>query len=237
MKLRVFKYVLKISRRFKSAKAIIPIGCDCHPAYMLNKAKLRKESLPFDWLDTEPRLALQYAFENIRDGFEFFTGNLEKNENGKVYANKYPEALFYHFDDLNTNHILQEKINLRINKLLNVIKSKPCYFIHNTKSNAFKTEGHVKDFVRSITNFITLLKPQDELLIYLRYDETLDENKLNCELLLSLVEPLESCKITPYIRYEKENGIWGDETKYNALIKSLGINLKNKFPEIELLKE
>ena len=63
MKLRVFKYVLKVSRQFKPTKAIIPIGCDCHPAYMLDKVKIRKESLPFDWLDTEPLLALQYAFE------------------------------------------------------------------------------------------------------------------------------------------------------------------------------
>ena len=111
------------------------------------------------------------------------------------------------------------------------------YFIHNTKSNVFETEQHVEGFVKTIVNFTTLLKPQDKLLIYLRYDESLNENKLNCELLLHMVESLKSCKITTYIRHEKEYGIWGDETKYMALIKSLGINVKSKFPKIELIKQ
>ena len=30
-------------------KYYIPLGCDCHPAGILGKLRLRKDSLPFDW--------------------------------------------------------------------------------------------------------------------------------------------------------------------------------------------
>lgn len=237
MKLRLFTYTIKISKQFKSTKAIIPIGCDCHPAYMLDKLKLRQKSLPFDWLDTEPLLAVKYAFENINNNFEFFAKNLKTNKEGKVFASKYPEALFYHFDDLITNTTLQKKVDVRIKRLLSIVRLTPCYYIHNTKSNAFKTEQEVDSFVKTISSFTTLLKPKDELLIYLRYDETLEENQLNCELLIRSIQPIKSCKIITYIKHEKKYGIWGDETKYKALIKTLGIHIKWKFPKIELLKE
>ncbi len=57
-----FQYQLKLNKHYKLVKEILPIGCDCHPAYMLSKLELRKESLPFDWLDTKPHLALNFAF-------------------------------------------------------------------------------------------------------------------------------------------------------------------------------
>lgn len=40
-----------IENRYKCKHIIIPIGCDCHPAYMLSSIHLRKISLPFDWLN------------------------------------------------------------------------------------------------------------------------------------------------------------------------------------------
>ncbi|MEN3322523.1 DUF1796 family putative cysteine peptidase [Mariniflexile soesokkakense] len=241
MRINLLKYKggqfgVKINKQYGSNKAIIPIGCDCHPAYVLYKTKLRDESLPFDWLDIEPLLAMQYVYEMLRDSFRFFLADLSKNEEGKVYSKKYPEALFYHFDDLQTNIQFQNKIKLRINRLVHKTKYRPCCFLHNTTSEVFKTEKSVVDYMISVKNFITLLKPNDELLIYLRYDESLDENKQQCELLLNSIKPLKQCTIVSYIRKKAEFGLWGDENKYKTLINDLGIKYTLKFPKIEFFK-
>ena len=67
-----YNYVLVIKKRFGASKFLIPIGCDCHPAYMLKSLNLRKQSLPFDWLDTKPLFGLKYVYENIVNKFNFF---------------------------------------------------------------------------------------------------------------------------------------------------------------------
>lgn len=51
----------------------IPIGTDCHPAGNLNSLKLRKFSLPFDWLFiTEPNKIFEYLNNLISSQFAFF---------------------------------------------------------------------------------------------------------------------------------------------------------------------
>jgi hypothetical protein len=241
MKIKLFsyknvQYQLKINRCYYADKAIIPIGSDCHPAYMLTKMELRNESLPFDWLDTKPIFALQYAYENIRDSFCFFMDELKINSDGKVYAEKYPCALFYHFDDLPTNKILKSKIEKRIQRFLYIIQSKSCCFVHSTTSITFDTNNIVIDYVETVKKFISLLKKDDELLIYLRYDETIEENKINCEKLFELISPLRKCRIIRYLRNKSKFGDWGDETKYIELIRDLSIKRKWNFFKIRLIK-
>ena len=242
MKIKLFsykkiQYELKIDRHYYSDKAIVPIGCDCHPAYMLTKMELRKESFPFDWLDVKPSFALQYVFENLRDSFKFFMDKLKINIDGKVYAEKYPYALFYHFDDLPTNKELKNKIKKRIQRLLYTIKFEPCCFVHNTTSLTFETNNIVIEYAETIQKFISLLKPDDELLIYLRYDETIEENKLNCEKLFELISPFEQCKIIRYVRYKNKFGDWGDQTKYSELISDLSIKRRWFFFKMRLVKK
>ncbi|MCL9805112.1 papain-like cysteine peptidase [Flavobacterium amniphilum] len=232
-----FVYKIRISKQFRSKKSIVPIGCDCHPAYMLTKMELRKQSLPFDWLDTKPSGALQYAFENIRDSFSRFMLDLAINEQQKVFASAYPDALFYHFDDLVINKPLQEKIGQRCKILLDIYNKGNCYFIHNTTSLNFDDSSKVDEFIASVEEFQTILKPDDELLIYLRYDESVSENQLYCEELIKQVNALSNCRMTAYVREKEKFGIWGDESKYKKLLNDLGVVCTETFPKVEIVKK
>lgn len=236
-KSKSFVYKLRISNQYHTKKSVIPIGCDCHPAYMLTKMELRKQSLPFDWLDTKTTVALQYAFENISNSFQFFMHELAVNDQQKVFASSYPDALFYHFDDLITNKALREKIHQRCEKLLEIYKSKNCYFVHNTTSVNFDSKTKVEDFIHSVQKFITLLKPKDELSIYLRFDESVSENQEYCEAVIKRVNKLPNCRMITYVREREKFGIWGDETKYEKLLNDLGIVRSIGWPKFRIIKK
>lgn len=224
MKIKLpLRYQFKINKQYKAVKKILPIGCDCHPAYMISKLELREESLPFDWLDTKPLMALNYAFQNINDGFTYFLKNLKKSETGKVFAEKYPEALFYHFDDLIENKKFQNKIEQRVGRFLKLYNTKPCYFLHTLTSNCIDTEENIEIIKQSINNFKSLLKNNDELIIYLRFDESFDENKEMAKLLQEFIGCFAQVRLVKYIRFKDEFGIWGNESQYQKLIFELGI--------------
>lgn len=238
MKIKLpFHYHLKINKQFSSIKSLLPIGCDCHPAYMLSKLELRNESLPFDWLDTKPLHALPYAFQNIKDHFSDFLIALKKNENGKVYASKFPEALFYHFDDLIDNEALQHKILERIQRFLKIYHTQPCYFIHTLTSHSLNSNSDLEFVRQSILEFQSLLKKEDELLIYLRFDESLNENCDNAQLLQELVHNLSQVRMIKYIRYKEKYGIWGNETEYKKFIQTLGIKTRFSGLKIKIEKQ
>lgn len=227
MKIKLpFHYQLKVNKQYKAIKKILPIGCDCHPAYMLSKLELREESLPFDWLDTKPLLALNYAHQNINDCFAYFLEDIRKSEIGKVFAAKYPEALFYHFDDLTENKKLQDKIRKRVDRFLKLYQTDDCYFLHTLTSSCIEKADNIEFVKQSISKFKTLLKNNDELIIYLRFDESFEENIENTELLQEFTDSLPQVRLIKYIRFKSKFGIWGDETQYKSLLKELGIKTR-----------
>ena len=232
-----FQFQLKINKRYKSLKYLLPIGCDCHPAYMLSKLGLRNESLPFDWMDTKPALALNFAFETIQSEFYFFLNDLVKNEQGKVFAQKHPEALFYHFDDLIENIDFQKIIEERTQRLLKLYKNKACYFLHTVTSQAIEEESDLHFVIQSLAKFSSLLKPNDELLIYLRFDESLTESSYHAQLLAKEIQSFSQVKMISYVRKKDKFGIWGDETQYKKLVDDIGIQTKIRFPKITLIRE
>lgn len=233
MKIKLpFHYQIKISKQYKTIKSILPIGCDCHPAYMVSKLELRQESLPFDWLDTKPLLALNYAYQNINNRFTYFLKDLKKSEIGKVFADKYPEALFYHFDDLIENDKLQNKIKIRVDRFLKFYQTDECYFLHTLTSNSIETFDNVEYVKQSIINFKSLLKNNDELIIYLRFDESFEEHKENAQLLQDFADSLSQVRLIKYLRFKDKFGIWGDESQYKKLMNELGI--KTKFSGLKI---
>ena len=240
LKVRLLKnkgFLFTINKRYKPLKTIVPIGCDCHPAYMLKTLNLREQSLPFDWLDTKPKYGLKYVYENINNSFIFFLTDLKKNDENKVFSNKFNYSTFYHFDDLVTNDELKLKIKKRIKLFLSIIKNKPIYFINTVTSESLNNVESVKFYYKSVQAYLNVLKKDDELIIYLRYDENFEENNFFCEDLIKKVNGIgNKVKIIKYLREMKKFGIWGDEKKYKPLIKNMGIKLYPTFPKIKITK-
>ena len=110
------KKYLWAEKRYKYQKTIIPLGCDCHPAYTLQSLNIRKQSLPFDWLNTNPVKGLAYVIDNIEKGFKGFLSELERNEEGHIISTEYPFAEFMHEKKLIENQADRQKFKRRIER-------------------------------------------------------------------------------------------------------------------------
>ena len=170
----------------------------------------------------------------LKKSFDFFLKDLQKNEQGKIFSKKHPEALFYHFDDLIENKDFQKKIEERTQRFLKLYKNKACYFLHTLTSQAIEEESDLQFVIQSITKFSSILKPNDELLIYLRFDESLTENSHHAQLLEKAIQSYSQVKMISYVRKKEVFGIWGDETYYKKLVNDIGIQTKIGFPKISL---
>lgn len=148
------KYFLYIEPVYKCANVIIPIGNDCHPAYVLQKLHLRKFSLPFDWLSNHPIKAIAYANENMCNGFSYFLKGLRRNEKGVVVAEKYPYCEFLHNPDLIESYEEKNKFKRRIERFLEIIKNSNVYFLNNVSATAFKDEECVDEYVSNLSIFL-----------------------------------------------------------------------------------
>lgn len=228
-----FKKFLFVENRYKCKKEIIPIGCDCHPAYTLQKLNIRKQSLPFDWLNTSPIKGIKFVSDNIETNFINFFNNLYKNPRGHIVSEKYPYAEFIHEKDLIMNKSDRDKFIRRIKRFQELLK-KETYYLYNVTSNSLESEKHVLEFYNSVLGFMAHLKNNQTLFIYIRYDENLKENDFYCNMLTKLLTKVQNVKIVNYIREKSKEGIWGNEKHYPALYKSLGIKIHLIFPKIYL---
>ena len=101
MKITVWKGKKKskkvhIYSRFYSKENIIPIGSDCHSAYILNALNIRKQSLVFDWLFSDSRLGIKYVNDNIKSEFKFFLNDLKLNFRDHIVSEFFPDTEFFH---------------------------------------------------------------------------------------------------------------------------------------------
>lgn len=226
-----FQIYLIIEKKFKCEKVIIPIGCDCHPAYTLQKLNIRKYSLPFDWLNTDPLRGLVFVTSNLKTCFIGFLNRLSRNDRGHIISEEYPYAEFIHEDDLIDNRYDREKFKRRINRL-NKLIIKDCYYLYNIPSNSLSSEDQVIEFYNSVLDFKAQLRQGQTLCIYIRYDENMTENRYNCEMLFELLKKIDNVNVANYIREKEKEGIWGNEKKYPKLYKSLGINISIDTPRV-----
>lgn len=227
-----FKLTLNLENRFFSNRMIIPIGCDCHPAYMLNKLNLRTISLPFDWLNMEPVTGINYIIENIKSEFKWYLSDLIINERGYIVSSTFPSVEFMHEKDLIENPSTKVKLVRRYNRFNKIFKETKCNFIYDLPSYCLNTNTDVVKFRESVEKFLKLIKDEDKLLIYIRYDENFSENKNNCELLIRMLNTEKKIVVQKYTREKNAHGIWGDEKKYYSFFKSLHIGVRRSFPRI-----
>ena len=204
-------------------KAIISIGCDCHPAYVLQKSGLRRESMPFDWLDTEPTMGIKYVHDNITTSFRYFLSGLRKNEQNHIYSLYYRHATFMHHTDLMEKEESFRSFVRRSERFLNHFNNKSCVFLYNIGSDRLYDIEGVNYFVESVVAFKRILKEGDELCIYIRYDESVTENQGLCMALFHSVRAIQGVKIVHYVREKDKFGIWGDADKYVSLLDQFGI--------------
>lgn len=227
-----FKKLLIIEKKYNSQNLIIPVGSDCHPAHSLQKLNIRTESFPFDWLNTNPLLGLTFVEHNIRNNFKYFISDLAVNEKGQIVSKTYPYAEFVHEKDLIDNRITAIKIKKRITRFMDSYNSRNCIFLYNIPSTCLEDIKSLKAFLHSVISFANFIKKNDKLAIYIRYDESCDENKLHCDELYNELHLLKNVSITKYIRKLEKYGIWGDEKGYPKLFANLGLNINLTFPRI-----
>lgn len=223
------KPLLKIEKICLSDRPIIPIGYDCHPAYLLTKLQLRKYSLPFDWLASDSIIGLNYIKENLQSNFQGFISPLSKNDKGEVISMKYPYARFMHAPDLIECNQKKVAFSRRIKRLYEILNNNNCYLLYTLNTTRIISHAHIATIIKSFEDLSTLLKAQDRICVYLRYDKAKIEPNPLCEELYSELQTLNKVSVCKYTRDVENYGIWGDESEYAKLLQKLGIKLKYKF--------
>jgi len=226
------KKFLYINKQYSASRLILPIGCDCHPAYCLQKLHIRQHSFPFDWLNINPAKAISYVLENINTHFSHFLENLEPNEAGNIVSATYPFAEFIHEKDLDINPVAQQKFVRRQKRFLNALAKEPVDLLFNIPVSELNKQQDVDYFHQSVTDLAAAIKSNDRICIYIRYDEDLNENSFLTDVLLKQLSQSNKITVSMYCRSLSRYGIWGNPNKYPQLLTSLGIKLQKKFPKI-----
>ena len=226
-----FKKFIYFEKKYFCNNEIIPIGCDCHPAYTLQKLNIRKRSLPLDWLNTDAVKGLEFVNENIANNFRDFLSGLYKNDRGHVVSKQFPYAEFMHEENLIESETDRAKFKRRIQKFLK-LKHERAYYLYNVTSEALTSDKIVMEFYNSAVKFQSNLERKQLLCIYIRYDESYNENYTYCDKLLNSLKNTKKIKATKYLREREKEGIWGNEKKYSKLYRSLGIKIYLTFPKM-----
>jgi len=221
------KKFLHIEKMYSFPKKIITIGCDCHPAYSLQSLYIRTESLPFDWLNVAPAKSIGYVADNIRTNFEFFLKDLRRNDEGHIVSSYYPFAEFIHEKQLIERPEDVARFKRRVTRFLDLIQTKDINYLHNTPAAMFSSPDEVNQYIESIKSFLPLLKKNDSLHIYIRFDENLEENK---EIIDSFIEQAAALgvSLTNYNRKFSKYGLWGNPAEYKKLYENLKLPIKFK---------
>lgn len=227
-----FRKFLFIEKKFKAENLIIPIGCDCHPAYTLQSLNIRVNSFPFDWLNNDPIAGLDFARENFEDNFKFFLKDLYRNERGHIVSKKYPSAEFMHEKDLIENEESVKKLHRRIDRLKKSIANNTISYLYNVTSEALNNKENTSRFYESVVKFSESSREKDTLHVYIRYDENTEENSQFCDDLILNLNGLENIVAVKYIRHLSREGIWGNSKFYPKLYKDLGLKITQMFPKI-----
>lgn len=227
-----YKYFLEVKKKYKSEKYIIPIGKDCHAAHSLEILNIRTQSLPYDWIRLQSISGLRIVSQNIKEHFKFFLSDLKRNEKGNTYAGKYPEAEFTHAKAVIDDPKLRNTFEKRCARMLEIIRHHPVAFLHIIEITAFDlTDAQL--FCSMANDFTKILKQEDSLHIYIRFDEEI-ENKEVCNFLLSEIPKIPQVNIATFIRGKARHGIWGNEKEYPKLYKKLNLKIKKTFPIIAI---
>lgn len=202
--------------------AIIPIGSFCVTAVNLRRFKLRKYSLPFDWL---AGLEIDLILKLLESNFDDFLNveNLElfqKSEGHDIYINKLNNIKFFH-DFLSGENLkdfdeVKEKFNRRIERLYNVInEAENVLFVHSTMHGI--TTQKCLEVYEKLQN---IFKGKNINLLFLNLSK--DFKQLECYNVFENVLLFD----TPYD--QSKNDIEGDYKTFKQILKKYGLNNSKK---------
>lgn len=233
------KYTLKLTfkKKFSTNENFISLGCACHPAHMLAIMGLRKQSLPFDWLLTDSIKGMDYVCDNIKNNFVNYTADLKSDKNNHTFASHYPHSLFFHHSAIINNKELLQVINDRVPRFLNELKNNSCTFVYSVTSTSLVNKSAVTFLVDSIREFVSLIKSQDKLLVYINHDESILENKEYGDDLINQLSCIPNVSCAKFLLEAKKYGLWGYENNYFQLLKNLGANINHRLPVLKFIKE
>lgn len=217
---------LYIRNEYESTQSIIPIGCDCHIGTLLNTLYLRKESLPFDWLNMKPLRALEYVADNLENDFEYFMKDLYRNERKHPVSAKYPFVEFMHEPHIVESEEVQNKFKRRIERFRSKIKSESCCFLHIINQQGIVDDESVNYVISQVKRFKKFMKEKDSLHIYLATDELENPNLEFTNKLEQQLNAQSDVYAVKYVREIAKFGLWGDEKQYVKLLKDLRLPIK-----------
>jgi hypothetical protein len=187
-------------------------------------------------MNTIPSQGMDYVNKNIKTSFKYFLSNLNKNDRGYVISSNYPGSEFFHYPDLIDNEKTKSTFYRRYRRFLDFFNNRKCFFLFNVTSAGLENSNDVSLFLDSVNEFHKLTKVNHSLLIYIRHDESFQENEIYCESVEKKLRKLKKTSVVRYIRHKNDYGMWGDKAMYANLLERLGVKLKIGFPKIYLSK-
>ncbi|MCW0479184.1 DUF1796 family putative cysteine peptidase [Riemerella anatipestifer] len=219
---------IHIYSRFYSRENIIPIGSDCHSAYILSALNIRKQSLVFDWLYSDSRYGINYVNENIKSKFAYFLENLKLNYRNHIISEFYPETEFFHEKNLISSLDDRNKMYKRAMRFLKTISERDTTFLYVINPTHFKTIGDIDFFIETINELFSITNKNHRLKIFLKCKENELENPLNDEIIrkCNSIKNVYACK---YFIDTHKFGQWGNTKDYFPLLRMLKIKIYKSF--------
>ena len=138
----------------KDYQEIISIGNKCATAIMLRDMKIYKQSYPFDFVSSTPKLILKY----LKDTTEFFPKRGETHTKDLVF--------FGHFDVHTKYEETIETFKRRFERLFTALKEKKrILFVYTSAADIYNEMGNGKS-----DNYGDLIKLQDYIIQTYGYD-------------------------------------------------------------------
>ncbi|ADX68724.1 DUF1796 family putative cysteine peptidase [Weeksella virosa] len=219
---------LHIYNRFYCQKNIIPIGSDCHAAYILNALNLRKQSIVFDWLFCNSKKGVEYVNKMIETNFSDFLCNLTKNERQHIISENYPYVEFFHEKNLIDSSTDRNKMSKRGKRFLEAIEKESCILLYVANYEFFKKESDTDYFIETLHQLNILTKNAHSIKIFIKCNQNVN-NFEQINYFVNSCNELKNVKAVKYFLDTQKYGAWGNVKDYIPLLTALEIPVKKHF--------
>ncbi len=200
-------------------KEIIPLGCNCHPAYWLKKCNLQPFAYPFDLLCSPAHAGIQYCVDNLSNNFSLCLESLTRNETGHCVSTNYPDTLLFHHQALLSAHPRlkldeHQKLQRRIERFKNTINTQEIIFLYcYSIEDQLVQESSLNFFEASVKELLATVK-NSKLLVYFMEDNA--DSGFNWEP-KSFIPRLSVMK---YIRNTNVHEVWGEFPEFFLTLRN-----------------